>query len=129
MIHIALPDDALTDWASWRKPLDQFTQASGLAISAYDIQGVRQVGPLISGRVAAMLRKGTLWDDNGAGSALERRLAVAVLSSDQPMCDTLHGMRVCAMPLTQFGQVCWRIVRHAFPLPVKHCPCRWPSSS
>lgn len=105
MISIALPDDALTDWDSWRKPLAQFTQATGLTMSAWDIQCVRQIGPLTASRTAQLLGSGAMWADDGAGTALERKLVVAVLASDRPLCDSFHGMRVCAMPLTQFGQV------------------------
>jgi len=105
VISIALPDDALTDWDSWRKPLAQFTQATGLTMSAWDIQCVRQISPLIASRTAQLLAGGSMWNDDGAGTTFERKLVVAVLASDRPLCETLHGMRVCAMPLTQFGQV------------------------
>lgn len=104
MISIALPDDALTEWTSWRTPLSQFSEATGLAMAAYDIQCVRQIGPLVASSTARLLATSTLWDEDGPGTALERRLVVAVLASDGPQCETLHGMRVCAMPLTQFGQ-------------------------
>ncbi|HEY0064175.1 MAG TPA: HAMP domain-containing sensor histidine kinase [Telluria sp.] len=105
MINIALPDDALTDWESWRTPLHQFSQATGLVVAAYDIQCVRQIGPLVASGTARLLSSSTLWREDGAGTALERRLVVGVLASDGAQGDSLHGMRVCAMPLTQFGQV------------------------
>lgn len=105
MIRIAHPDDRGTDWDGWRKPLDQFSQATGLTISAYDIQAMRRIGPLTAGRTAQLLAASTMWHEDGAGSALERRIAVKVLATDQPLCEVFHGMRVCAMPLTQFGKV------------------------
>lgn len=105
MISIALPDDTLTDWNSWRTPLDQFAQASGLTVCAYDIQCVRQIGPFMTSRTARLLESGTFWSDDGAATTLERRLVVQVLGSDQAAEASLCGMRVCAIPLTQFGQV------------------------
>ena len=105
MISIALPENGLTDWDSWRTPLHQFVQASGLAMSAYDIQCVRQLGPMVAARTSQLLLESTLWHEDGAGTALERRLVVAVLANDQPAEELFHGMRVCALPLTQFGQV------------------------
>lgn len=104
MIQVAVPPDARTDWESWRTPLDQFVQATGLTVSVWDIQGVRQVGPLMASRTSRLLAGGSMWSDSGPGTALERRLAVEVLASDQPASEQLHGMRVCAMPLVQFGQ-------------------------
>lgn len=104
MISIAVPDAAGTDWNSWQIPLDQFAQATGLTVSAWDIQGVRQVGPLMVARTSRLLASGSMWNDAGPGTALERRLVVDVLASDQPASDQLHGMRVCAMPLVQFGK-------------------------
>ena len=105
MISIALPDDTLTDWNSWRTPLDQFAQASGLTVCAYDIQCVRQVGPLMTSRTARLLESGIFWRDDGPATALERRLVVTVLANDQAAEAALCGMRVCAVPLKQFGQV------------------------
>ena len=105
MISIALPDDTLTDWDGWATPLQQFSEATGLAVAAYDIQCMRKIGPLVANGTARLLAGSHLWDDDGAGTALERRLVVSVLASDGPLADSLHGMRVCAMPLVQFGQV------------------------
>ncbi|MES2318795.1 MAG: HAMP domain-containing sensor histidine kinase [Pseudomonadota bacterium] len=105
MISIAQPESELSDWEGWRTPLTQFTHATGLTLSAYDIQCVRQLGPLIASRTAQLLATSSVWNDGGAGSALERRLVVAVLASDQPAEELWHGMRICALPLTQFGQV------------------------
>ncbi len=105
MISIAPPETDLTDWDSWRTPLSQYAEATGLSMAAYDIQGVRQLGPMVSTRTAKLLAASALWHEGGAGSALERRLVIEVLSSDRPAEERVHGMRVCAMPLTQFGQV------------------------
>ncbi|QYF92074.1 HAMP domain-containing histidine kinase [Massilia sp. PAMC28688] len=105
MISIALPDDTLTDWNSWRTPLDQFAQASGLTVCAYDIQCGRQVGPFMTSRTSRLLESGLFWKDDGAATALERRLVVSVLASDQPAQDSICGMRVYAIPLKLLGQV------------------------
>lgn len=104
MISIAVPDAAGTDWNSWQTPLDQFAQATGLTVSAWDIQCVRQVGPLMVSRTSRLLAAGSMWRADGPGTALERRLVVQVLASDRPASEQLHGMQVCAMPLVQFGQ-------------------------
>jgi signal transduction histidine kinase len=105
VISIAQPEAQLTDWESWRTPLVQFSQATGLTMSAFDIQGVRQIGPLVATRTATLLATSTLWQEGGTGSALERRLVIEVLATDRPAEERLHGLRVCAMPLTLFGQV------------------------
>lgn len=105
MINIAVPETELADWESWRTPLHQFSQATGLAMAAYDIQCVRQLGPMVASRTAQLLMASSWWDDDGQGSALERRLVVAVLATDQASEEQFHGMRVCALPLVQFGQV------------------------
>ena len=122
MISIALPATDLTDWDSWRTPLDQFSQATGLTLSAYDIHCTRKHGPLVASRTGRLLAASSLWAEDGAGTAVERRLVVAVLSTDQPATEQVHGMRVCAMPLTQFGQVYgvlifgWRFTDFSSPL-------------
>ena len=104
MISIAHGATDLIDWDGWRTPLAQFAHATGLTVSAYDLDCVRRLGPLAASRTAQLLAAASLWHDDGAGSALERRLALAVLATGQPAAELLHGLRVCAIPLTQFGQ-------------------------
>lgn len=105
MISVAVPDDAALDWASWRTPLDQFSQATGLTVSAYDIDGTRKIGPLVASRTAQLLAASMMWHEDGPGSALERRLMRALLGGESGVGEVLHGMRVCAMALTEFGRV------------------------
>ncbi|GEM_PF-1304245 len=110
MISIARPQDSLIDWDGWVTPLHQFAQASGLTVSAYDALCVRQVGPLVGTASARLLDGSSLWRPDGPGSALERRVAAAVLAADAALPAAVpeacfHGLRVCSMPLTQFGQV------------------------
>ena len=104
MISIAAPDDTGPDWESWRQPLDQFAQATGLTVSAYDIDGTRTIGPLTASRTSQLLAAGTMWHEDGAGSAVERRL-VRALALGEGAGAVFHGMRVSALPLTHFGQV------------------------
>ena len=106
MISIARPRDGMFDWDGWVSPLDQFSQATGLTVSAYDAQCVRQVGPLQASRIGRLLGSSTLWHVDGPGSAIERSMVAGVLATDAAVPDeSLHGLRVCCMPLTQFGQV------------------------
>ncbi|MEJ7805147.1 MAG: HAMP domain-containing sensor histidine kinase [Telluria sp.] len=103
MISAPAPDDAGHDWDSWRAPLDQFAQATGLTVTAYDIDGARRVGPLTPSATAQLLAGGTLWHDEGEGSALERRLVRAMVQGESTDF-VFHGMRVAVLPLTHFGQ-------------------------
>ena len=106
VITIARPHPAQVDWEEWHAPLDQFAQATGLTVSAYDAAGARMVGPLLSSRTARLLRTSTLWDDDGPGSELERRIAGVVAATGRAAPDEqFHGLRVCSLPLTQFGKV------------------------
>lgn len=107
MIKVARPHHSQVDWDEWVAPLDQFAQATGLTVSAFDTNGVRTVGPLIATRVARLLRSSTLWNDEGPGTALEQRAVSAVVSGQQPPDEQmqLHGLRFTTLPLTQFGKV------------------------
>ena len=104
MIQIARPQTSRLDWDEWRAPLLQFCQASGLAVSAYDIAGERQVGPLLSSRTARFLGTSTLWHDDGPGTAVERRIVAAVAAGRDDAEELFYGMQVCGLPLTRAGQ-------------------------
>ncbi|WP_426190503.1 sensor histidine kinase [Massilia sp. DWR3-1-1] len=104
MIHIALSHAGGIDWHEWDLPLLQFCQASGLTVSAYDIAGARQLGPLLATPVARFLGGSTLWAEDGPGSAVERRMAAAIAAGAPHVEELFHGMRVCALPLTRAGQ-------------------------
>ena len=112
MISVALPRNTQVDWEDWRAPLDQFAQATGLTVSVFDTFGARMAGPLVASNSARLLLASTLWDLDGPGSACERDLAAAVVAgnvgadSEAPQWQRqFFGLRVCALPLTQFGKV------------------------
>lgn len=123
MITIARPHDTLADWDSWRTPLRQFADATGLAVAAYDVECTRQVGPLLSSRSALFLSESSLWRDDGPGSALERRIVAEVLATDQAGAEqSWNGMRIASLPLTRAGQtygvlvVGWRFADFSSPM-------------
>lgn len=103
MIRIADADFAQVDWDEWRTPLLQFSQASGLVVSAYDIAGVRRIGPLLPTRTARFLGTSTLWQDDGPGTALERRTVAGMAGGQDEAEELFHGMRICSLPLTRAG--------------------------
>ncbi|WLI87930.1 HAMP domain-containing sensor histidine kinase [Massilia sp. R2A-15] len=106
MIHIAQPHVAQIDWDGWVAPLNQYALSTGLAVSAWDAQGRRTVGPLVSSRTTRFLGTGTLWNESGAGAEFEREIVAAVVDSGAPAPDRMfHGMRVSSLPLTQSGKV------------------------
>jgi signal transduction histidine kinase len=121
VISVAVQDEAELDWDSWRQPLDQFAQATGLTVAAYDIDCTRRIGPLTASRSAALLAASSMWSEHGPGSALERRLVRAVGAGEQAGA-VFHGMRVAAMALTHFGQVYgvlvygWRFADFSSPM-------------
>ena len=103
MIRIADADVAQVDWDEWRTPLLQFSQASGLVVSAYDIAGVRRLGPLLPSRTAQFLGTSRLWQDDGPGTAVERRIVAGMAAGEDEVEELFHGMRICALPLTRAG--------------------------
>ena len=109
MISIARLPDTLVDWDSWTAPLQQFAQASGLTVSAYDAAGERKLGPLPAGATAQLLGASTLWHEDGPGTAFERELVARCVAGDQAD-STFHGLRVCTLPLTLLGQTYGAIV-------------------
>ena len=106
MISVARPHHTQIEWDEWVAPLDQFAQATGVTVSAFDTAGLRTVGPLLASRTARLLRTSTLWDEDGPGTALERRAVATVVASGLPAPpEQLHGLRCHSLPLTQFGKV------------------------
>lgn len=103
MIRLADADFSRVDWDEWRTPLLQFSQASGLVVSAYDIAGVRQVGPLLPSRTAQLLGSSTLWHDDGPGTAAERRIVADMAAGQDEAGELFHGMHICSLPLTRAG--------------------------
>ncbi|OBV38692.1 sensor histidine kinase [Janthinobacterium psychrotolerans] len=103
MIRIAETDFNQVDWNEWRTPLLQFSLASGLVVSAYDIAGARQIGPLLSTRTARFLGTSSLWRDDGPGAAIERHIVAAMAAGQDEADELFHGMRICSLPLTRAG--------------------------
>lgn len=103
MIRIADVELSQVDWDEWRAPLLQFSQASGLVVSAYDITGVRRIGPLLSSRTAQFLGTSRLWQDDGPGTTVERLIVAAVAAGHDDAEELFYGMRVCSLPLTRAG--------------------------
>jgi hypothetical protein len=116
MISIAPQQDNLAEWAAWSAPLQQFAQATGLTVSAFDAAGERQIGPLVASRTAELLAGSSLWREDGPGLALERALAaqaIAAVGAGDPTegpSDSFHGMRVCSLPLTRAGKAYGAVV-------------------
>lgn len=103
MIGIADANVAQVDWDEWRTPLLQFSQASGLVVSAYDIAGVRRIGPLLPSRTAQFLGTSRLWQDDGPGTAVERCIVAGMAAGEEEAEELFHGMRICALPLKRAG--------------------------
>jgi signal transduction histidine kinase len=123
VVTLGQPDTAPVEWDDWRTPLLQFTEATGLVTSAYDVNGARRVGPITGSRMAALLARSTLWADDGPGTTLERALVQATRADGKPasgrFCD---GLRVCTQPLILRGEVYgvlvfgWRFADFSSPL-------------
>ncbi len=94
------------NWAEWNTPLAQFALASGFVVSLYDIEGGRQLGPVLNSRMAKLLGSSSLWAEDGPGTALERQMvAAAVASGKGAEANFNASLRVCSMPLQRFGKV------------------------
>lgn len=104
MTNIAAPGYCQVDWDEWRTPLLQVSQASGLVVSAYDIAGVRQVGPLLSSPTAQLLGGSSLWHEDGPGTAAERRIVAQMAAGEDEAEELFHGMQICSLPLTRAGR-------------------------
>lgn len=124
MIKVDLPDKAPVDWDDWSTPLRQFTEATGLVMSAYDTAGVRRIGPVTGSRMSALLaERSSLWAQDGAGTRHEQALVRTVCaqgsSASAPFGDAL---RVCAQPLLLHGEIYgvlvfgWRFSDFSSPL-------------
>lgn len=104
MIRVAAPLADPLDWEEWRTPLQQFSQACALVVSAYDIDGQRKIGPLLATRTACFLQQSSLWHDDGAGTAFEQRLVALVAAGQDEVTQHYHDLQVAALPLTRGGQ-------------------------
>ncbi len=122
MITVKLPGNAPVDWDDWDTPLRQFTEATGLVTSAYDLDGVRRIGPKTGSRLATLLSRSRLWAEDGPGTALERSLVESVCDSGKAASAQFEGLRVCSLPLLLRGEVYgvlvfgWRFADFSSPL-------------
>ncbi|MBB3220617.1 sensor histidine kinase [Pseudoduganella umbonata] len=122
MITANLPGNTPVDWADWETPLLQFSEATGLVASAFDIAGVRRIGPKTGSRLAALLARSTLWAEDGPGTAIERSLVQSVCADGQPASAQFCGLRVCTQPLLLGGKLYgvvvfgWRFADFSSPL-------------
>jgi signal transduction histidine kinase len=122
VIRVELPGNTPVDWEDWDTPLTQFTEATGLVTSAWDTAGVRRIGPKTGSRLASLLARSRLWDEDGPGTALERTLVEAACASGECGSAQFGGLRVCAQPLLLRGEVYgvlvfgWRFADFSSPL-------------
>ena len=126
MIKVDLPDRVPVDWDDWRTPLQQFTDATGLVVSAYDSAGVRRIGPLTGNRLGTLLAESTLWDDDGPGTRCEQAQVAATCASGHAEATQFGGLRVQTQPLMLRGAVYgvlvfgWRFADFSSPLACEH---------
>lgn len=104
MIRVAQSRSPQLDWSEWQAPLQQFCEASGMVVSAYDIGGGRQLGPMLGSPTARLLATSCLWDEDGPGSAVEQGIVAALAGPVDYAEEDFHGMRVCGLPLTRAGE-------------------------
>lgn len=69
------------DWNDWRQSLQRFAAATGLAVSAFDTDGTRSIGPLHGSPIAGQIDAAGLWADGGSALAFERALVARVIAS------------------------------------------------
>ena len=99
--HIIVEDD----WAAWGRALAQFSAASGLVVSAYDIKGRRRIGPFLQSPLSRMLAGSSLWHEDGDGTCFEQALARQAAQDGQASAAFLDELCVRAVPLTMFDVV------------------------
>jgi signal transduction histidine kinase len=104
--HGAMDDD----WSAWEPALAQFSAASGLAVSAYDIEGRRRAGPFLQSSLSRLLASASLWDDDGAGTRFEQGLAQQAAQEGRASAAFCDELCVMAVPLTMFGAVYGAVV-------------------
>jgi signal transduction histidine kinase len=98
------------DWAAWEPALSQFSAASGLVVSAYDMQGRRRIGPFLQSPLSKMLASSSLWQEEGDGTRFEQELARQAARDGKASAAFLDELCVMAVPLTMFGAVYGAVV-------------------
>lgn len=109
---ITLPDNdsVAEDWAMWEPALAQFSAASGLVLSAYDVQGRRRIGPFVQSRLSELLATSSLWQEDGDGTRFEQALAQRAAHEGQASAAFCDELCVMAVPLTMSGVVYGAVV-------------------
>jgi len=98
------------DWAAWEPALAQFSAASGLAVSVYDMEGRRRIGPFLQSMLSKMLAGSSLWQDDGDGTRFEQELVRQAAQDGHASGAFLDELCVMAVPLTMFGAVYGAVV-------------------
>jgi signal transduction histidine kinase len=98
------------DWSAWESALAQFSAASGLVVSAYDIEGRRRAGPFLQSSFSRLLASSSLWDDDGDGTRFEQELARRAAQQGQASAAFCDELCVMAVPLTMFDVVYGAVV-------------------
>ena len=104
--HGAVDDD----WSAWHAALAQFSAASGLVVSAYDMEGRRRVGPFLQSPLSGLLAGASLWGDDGAGTRFEQGLAQQAAQEGRASAAFCDELCVMAVPLTIFDVVYGAVV-------------------
>jgi signal transduction histidine kinase len=97
-------------WSAWESALAQFSAASGLVVSAYDIEGRRRAGPFLQSSFSRLLASSSLWDDDGDGTRFEQELARRAAQQGQASAAFCDELCVMAVPLTMFDVVYGAVV-------------------
>lgn len=105
--HHTVVDD---DWAAWEPALAQFSAASGLVVSAYDMEGRRRIGPFLQSPLSKMLADSSLWHEDGDGTRFEQGLARQAAQDGQVSAGFLDELCVRAVPLTMFDKAYGAVV-------------------
>lgn len=101
------------DWSSWDAALRRFANATGLLISALDMQGQRRVGPHPGTEFGTLLIEGGLFGRDGAATQLERDLHSQLVSpADAADTEALFArqLRVRALPIRRGDTVVGAVV-------------------
>ena len=121
------------DWEDWGRTLCRFSHATGLCVSGYDVEGVRQVGPIHDSGVASILAAAGVFravgDEpatgpaGGTGFRIELQLLHEVLATGMPSRREIAGeMVVLCTPIVIAGALRgalvygWVFPRFASPL-------------
>jgi signal transduction histidine kinase len=98
------------DWAAWEPALAQFSAASGLVVSAYDMEGSRRIGPFLQSPLSNILASSSLWQEDGDGTRFEQELARQAAHDGEASAAFFDELCVRAVPLTMFDVVYGAVV-------------------